>query len=250
MSLTNSLLRTFVSLPTLNYNFMNDLYEQIINTLSEMICTSTAAMAPYTTPVVGSTNIGKSSKRKNKVIEIKKAVVEAFEGTKQNKGSQKKAMLGYKYKKQWSKGMNIDEKIMEIADVCEAIINEEGIADKVKQFLGAKPKHQSYYTPIAKELRDKQANMDKISDQADAYHSRAARATGHRQQVNKENAMDKEQEYRQANKDYRHLKGSVLDYFRGKGDSNPEAHAKLKKMTESVEDIFSTLEALRELQGE
>ena len=229
---------------------MNDLYEQIMNTLSEMICTSTAAMAPYATPVVGSTNIGKSNKRKNKVIEIKKAVMEAFEGAKQNKGTQKKAMLGYRYKKQWSKGMNIDEKIMEIANVCEAIINEEGVADKVKQFFGAKPKHQSYYTPIAKELRDKQANMDKISDQADAYRNRAERATGHRKQVNQENAMDKEQEYRQANKDYRHLKGSVLDFFKGKGDSNPEAHKKFNKMMGEAEEIFRTYEALRELQGE
>lgn len=240
----------------LNYNFMKNienLYEQLLDVLSEMICTSTAVMAPYPTPVVGSTNhkyTKEKSKRKQKVADIKKAIVEAFEGAKQNKGSQKKAMLGYRYKKQWSKNMDINEKILEIAEVCEAIINEEGVADKVKQFFHIEPHHPSYNTPIAKELRDKQSNLDKISDQADAYHNRAERATGHRKQVNQENAMDKEKEYRQANKEYRHLKGHVLDYFRGKGDPNPEAHDKLKKMTEAVEELFSTYEALRELQGE
>ena len=234
---------------------MNNLYEQIMNTLSEMICPSTIVMSPYATPVVGSVNIGKANKRKNKVIEIKKAVMEAFEGAKQNKGTQKRAMLGYRYKKQWSKNMGISEKIMEIADICEAIINEEGVGDKVKhgvkKFLGLeKEQHPSYYTPIAKELRDARDNMHKVGDEADAYYSRAARATGHRKQVNQENAMDKEREYGIAHNNHRKLKTSVLDFFRSKGDSNPEAHKKLHQMMGEAEEIFNTLEALKELQGE
>ena len=217
----------------LNYNFMEtlDKYKQILSALSEM-CTSTAVMAPYPTPVVGQI---KHSYKKNRALKIKKAVMEAFEGIKQNQGSQKKAMLGYRYIKQRGSNMSIHEKILEIAEICEAIIDEEGIADKikhgVKKFLGLeKEQHPSYNTPIAKELRTQRDNLEKIGDQADALHNRAARATGHRQQVNQENAADMEKKYSQAHNAHRKLKGKVLDFFRSKGDSNPEAHDKLHKM--------------------
>lgn len=201
-----------------------DKYKDIITRIEEM-CTSTAAMAPYPVGGVSVTTVS----------------------GKQRKGKSKKAMLNYKYTKQWSeKNMDITETMKEIAALCEAMISEEGIGDKiktgVKKFLGLeKDHHPSYNTNIAKDLRAQRDNMDKISDEADTFHARAERATGHRKEVNQQYAMDKERAYREANKKLRGAKGEVLDYFRSKGDSNPQAHDKLNKMMESIIDMCTEI---------
>lgn len=82
---------------------LEESYEVIIDTLGEMLGTSTAMMAPYANPVVGQENPSKYEK--------------------QGRKRQKKAVLGYKYKKTWGKkDMNIEETMLEIADVCESTL--------------------------------------------------------------------------------------------------------------------------------
>lgn len=233
-----------------------DKYKDIITRIEEM-CTSTAAMAPYP---VGATSIttykyGKSrskGSKEGKMPTPRKAIVEEL--IKQCKGNQKnKIMLNYKYQKmRGSKKMNISETMKEIATICEAIIKGEAISEdeftkdriknNIKSFLGLEQKkHPAYFTKTAKELRDKQSNLDNIGKQADEFHARAERATGYRKQVNQENAADAERKYREANKDLRHAKGEVLDSFRSKGDSNPEAHNKLNKMMESIAEMCEAI---------
>ena len=110
---------------------LEEAYKSLINKIEEM-CTSTVAMAPYATPVVGQENPSKYEK--------------------QGKKRQKKAVLGYKYKKTWGRKMNIEEMMLEIMDTCEAIENEinpkqtivesliEEIADVCEAILGRKEK--------------------------------------------------------------------------------------------------------------
>lgn len=83
MSLTNSLLGTLMSLPTLNYNFMDtlDKYRIIIDRIQEM-CTSTVALAPYPMgPVSSITTVHyKSNKgaKERKMPKPTKAIVETM----------------------------------------------------------------------------------------------------------------------------------------------------------------------------
>ena len=78
---------------------LEETYEGIIGTIEEMINTSTAAIAPYPTPVVGQTNPSKYEK--------------------QGKKREKKAVLGYKYKK--LRGNKLFEDMQEIEEFSEAI---------------------------------------------------------------------------------------------------------------------------------
>ena len=78
---------------------LEEAYEGIIDTIEEMINTSTAVMAPYPTPVVGQTNPSKYEK--------------------QGKKREKKAVLGYKYKK--LRGNKLFEDMQEIEEFSEAI---------------------------------------------------------------------------------------------------------------------------------
>ena len=85
---------------------LEEAYERAISAIEEM-CTSTVAMAPYATPVVGQE--------------------QPTAPKKENRHKQKKAILNYKYKKTW--GTKNDEPIVEalmgeIGDVCENILDE------------------------------------------------------------------------------------------------------------------------------
>ena len=101
-------------------------FEDLITAIEEMINTTTSVMAPYPVDVVGRpAPFGKNKKSQKKSYGEKRAphteISEELE--KQKKGSQKKAMLGYKYRKVWSaKNMDLQETITEIADICEAIL--------------------------------------------------------------------------------------------------------------------------------
>lgn len=84
---------------------LEEAYERVISAIGEM-CTSTVAMAPYSTPVVGQE--------------------QPTAPKKENNHKQKKAVLGYKYKKTWGKkDMKIEEMIDEISNKCLAIVNED-----------------------------------------------------------------------------------------------------------------------------
>lgn len=105
---------------------IKELYETLISTIEEMLCTSTAVIPPYPVDVVGRpAPFGKNKKSKKKSHGEKRAphteISEELE--KQKKGTQKKAMLGYKYRKVWNTS-NISEVMSEIADTCKKIIKE------------------------------------------------------------------------------------------------------------------------------
>lgn len=97
-----------------------EIYEQIIDQIEEMLNTTTSVMAPYPVDVVGrpapfGKKISKKKARKEKrAPHTEMKITEECE--KQSKGKQKKAMLGYKYKKSWG------NPIREISELCEEII--------------------------------------------------------------------------------------------------------------------------------
>ena len=104
---------------------IKELYETLISTIEEMLCTSTAVMAPYPVDVVGRPQPFKVRKSKKKRAEKRAPHTEIFEELeKQKKGSQKKAQLNYKYRKLWNTS-NISEVMSEIADTCKKIIKEK-----------------------------------------------------------------------------------------------------------------------------
>ena len=97
-------------------------YEDLIAAIEEMICTSTAVMAPYPVDVVGRPAPFTKSKKKSHGEKRAPHTEIHEEYEKQNKGSQKPAMMSYKYKKlRGSKDMNLQEMMLEIAEICEAI---------------------------------------------------------------------------------------------------------------------------------
>lgn len=212
-----------------------DKYKDIITRIEEM-CTSTAAMAPYPTGGISVTTIHSRGR----------------------KGKSRKAMLNYKYTKQWgNKNMDITETMNEIAILCEAIIKGEVISEdeftkdriknNIKSFFGLEQKkHPNYFTKTGAELRAKRDKVEKIGDNILKYGERAERATGHRKEVNQQRMQDAAREHAQANKEWRHAKDEVLDSFRSKGDSNPEAHKKLGKMIESITTMCNEILGVEE----
>ena len=90
---------------------LEEKYEDIILDIEEMLCTSTAAMAPYPTPIAGQNG--------------------AY--AKERKGKSKPAMYKYKYQKtRGNKMKTIVETMKEIYNTCEAIINETAL-DAIKK---------------------------------------------------------------------------------------------------------------------
>lgn len=105
---------------------LEEAYESLISAIEEMICTSTAVMAPYPVDVIGRPSpFGKNKSKKSKKGHGEKRaphteIYEEYE--KQSKGKQRLAMLNYKYKKLWSnEDMDIYGVMREIAELCEAI---------------------------------------------------------------------------------------------------------------------------------
>ena len=97
-------------------------YEDLIAAIEEMICTSTAVMAPYPVDVVGRpAPFGKLKSKKKSHGEKRAPHTEIHEEyEKQKRGSEKPAMYKYSYKKAGQL-----RKVMEdIATICEAIIEE------------------------------------------------------------------------------------------------------------------------------
>ena len=99
---------------------LEEAYENIITAIEEMINTSTSVMAPYPVDVVGRpAPFGKKTSKKKARKEKRAPHTEvriAEECEKQSKGKQKRAMLGYKYKKSWG------SPIQQIAELCEEMI--------------------------------------------------------------------------------------------------------------------------------
>lgn len=117
---------------------LEETYENIIGAIEEMICTSTAVMAPYPVDVVGRPAPFKKGKSKKSHGEKRAPHTKVYEELeKQSKGSQKKAMLGYKYKKSWNN--TVVEAMEGIANTCEAILTES-VGDKIKSELLPKVK--------------------------------------------------------------------------------------------------------------
>ena len=79
---------------------LEEAYEGVINIIKEMLGTSTAVMAPYPVGGVSVTTVS----------------------GKQRKGNSKRAMLNYKYTKQWNSNKPITETMDAVASLCEAII--------------------------------------------------------------------------------------------------------------------------------
>ena len=123
----------------------------------------------------------------------------------------------------------------------EAMEVLEGILDRFKK----ENKDPVYNNPISKDLRGKKAELDRRNDEFMKHAERAEKATGYRKQVHQEMAADADRAASQANKEYRHAKGEVLDAFRKRGASNPQAHKMLSRMMgEGLEELLQTIEGL------
>lgn len=110
---------------------LEEAYGKLIGAIEEMICTSTAVMAPYPVDVIGRpAPFGKKGKKAKRSRGEKRAphtkIYEEYK--KQSKGTQKAAMYKYSYKKGGDlRKMNIEETMLEIARLCEAMIAEEDV---------------------------------------------------------------------------------------------------------------------------
>ena len=107
---------------------LEELYEGLIGILQETINTTTSVMAPYPVDVIGRpAPFGKNKKSQKKSYGEKRAPHTEIseEMKKEKKGSQKKAMLGYKYRKTWNgNNSSIYEMIEEITGMCEAVLEK------------------------------------------------------------------------------------------------------------------------------
>lgn len=107
---------------------LEETYENLINSIEEMINTSTSVMAPYPVNVIGRpvsfTKITKNKKshgeKRAPHTEVK--IDEECSYPKQSKGKQSSAMYKYNYKKN-GKLRRIEEKIEEITSFCNKIIS-------------------------------------------------------------------------------------------------------------------------------
>ena len=125
---------------------LEEAYEGIINAIEEMINTSTAVMSPYATPVVGQFNPSKYEK--------------------QGKKREKKAVLGYKYKKLRSNSLLED--MQEIAELSEAI---KGIVSEGREEGEAQEQFKNrLHGELLSKVRDELATQKAIS--RDAYKRR------------------------------------------------------------------------------
>ena len=99
---------------------LEEAYESLISAIEEMICTSTAVMAPYPVDVIGRPLPFGKGKAKKKRGKEKRAphtkVYEEYE--KQSKGKEKPAMYKYSYKK----GGDLRRLMEDIAEICKEII--------------------------------------------------------------------------------------------------------------------------------
>lgn len=115
---------------------LEEAYENLINAI-ESICTSTAVMAPYPVDVIGRpTSFGKSKEKKSHAQKrAPHTKIYEEECAKQRKGSERPAMYKFSYKKGGElRKMNIEESILEIADLCKAIL--EATIQKATLFTG------------------------------------------------------------------------------------------------------------------
>lgn len=121
---------------------------------------------------------------------------------------------------------------------CEELL--EGILDMFKK----ENKDPVYNNPISKDLRDKQDKVEKHTDDFVKYATRADQAKGYRKQINQERAVDADRAASKANKEYRHAKGEVLDHFRKRGVSNPQAHKMVSRMMGEAKEMLEMVEGL------
>jgi hypothetical protein len=104
-------------------------YEDLIAAIEEMICTSTAVMAPYPVDVVGRpAPFGKLKSKKKSHGEKRAPHTEIHEEyEKQVKGNEKSAMYKYSYKKNGQlRKSPLVETIEEIANMCNNILEYSG----------------------------------------------------------------------------------------------------------------------------
>lgn len=109
---------------------LEEAYEALIDSIEEMICTSTAVMAPYPVDVVGrptpfkKVKNAKSSKGEKRAPHTEEVIKEECE--KQSNHREHSPMHKFKYKKigrveKARSNMSIQEMMYEIAELCEAI---------------------------------------------------------------------------------------------------------------------------------
>ena len=103
-------------------------YEDLIAAIEEMICTSTAVMAPYPVDVVGRPAPFRKSKKKSHGEKRAPHTEIHEEYEKQNNHREHSPMHKFKYKQlgkisKTRSDMSLQEMMLEIAEICEAIKN-------------------------------------------------------------------------------------------------------------------------------
>ena len=122
-------------------------YEDLISYIEEMINTGTSVMAPYPVDVVGRpAPFGKSKSKKKSHGEKRAPHTEIHEEyEKQNNHREHSPMHKFKYKKtgkieKTRRDMSIQEMMLEIAEVCEAI---KSLDNKVEESNKINPSHKA-----------------------------------------------------------------------------------------------------------
>lgn len=187
---------------------MLDKYKTIISMFEDMgICTSTDAMAPYPTGAVSVTTVT-NAPRKDK---------------------SRRAMLNYKYTKQWGeKNSDIVEAMLEIANICEAIAQVAG-----KPFiLGGKPTTPDEWRKF---MRERKLTALKIAGDEGKKENKEIFEGRHISQINPK-----------MYKKYKNMKYIDTDYY---PDLSPEEIEKIKK-TQKQQEKYQDLIGGAELEGD
>jgi hypothetical protein len=130
--------------------FKMQVYEDLIAAIEEMICTSTAVMAPYPVDVVGRPAPFKKSKKKNHGEKRAPHTEIHEEYEKQNMHREHSPMHKFKYKKtgkieKTRRDMSIQEMMSEIAEVCEAIKSLDSRVEEVNKVTSGNTKNNMAY---------------------------------------------------------------------------------------------------------
>jgi hypothetical protein len=200
---------------------LEEAYERAISAIEEM-CTSTVAMAPYSTPVVGQE--------------------QPTAPKKENKHKQKKAVLDYKYKKTWGVKPNepvVEALMEEIGEVCENIL------DKINK---DKERKQAVVQASAKVLPEREKKLSDIVDKINAS-------------PRKDNALEKAKliAQKKVNKAKKNLgfqvesliEGLIFEMGRHLKEINPEMYKKYKNMKYIDTDYYPDMpeETKKKVQG-
>ena len=217
---------------------INELYTKIIEEISGVLCTSTAVMAPYPTGSTERVPI-KGTKQKyekgEKPVSTKKAVVEAFAGDTQRKGSEKKAQLGYKYQKLRRKeSTSINEKIEEIEKICDAILEEcngdnqeQNPRDAFRKFM----EMRNMYSELAKKNPKKVGTyLDRLKlagKEYSALRQNREESKAHKESVEENFKNDPEYTIPMGNK--KRVQNNINRYNREAKKGNPELRKNQKE---------------------